>query len=98
MPEVAQLMPELAEGLGPMGKRRPIHEQYEHVLRMDQKMREVVHQIPAFMLREDAAEYSEIPWLGIARRSLAITAADKVSLYSRFERGEKKKEVSMTCN
>lgn len=75
---VALLMPELAEGLGPVSKRNPIQQQYNHVLRMDHKMRDTVRQIPAFLLREGATEQFNAPWLSIARRSLAITAADKV--------------------
>lgn len=69
----------MAEGLGPVTARKPLQQQYEHVLRMDQKMRDLVRQIPSFLLREDAALSSQVPWLSIARRSLAITAADKVS-------------------
>ena len=77
-------MPELAEGLGPLNKRKPLQQQYDHVLKMDQKMRETVRKIPSFMLREDNTEQSRIPWLSIARRSLAITAADKVCFDSSF--------------
>lgn len=35
---------------------------------------------PIFFLREDTNEQWNKPWLSIARRSLAITAADKVSI------------------
>lgn len=72
-------MPELAESLGAVRKRESLSEQYAHVLRIDQKMREIVLQIPPTLLREDAPGQHHTPWLGIARRSLAITAADKVS-------------------
>ncbi|KAL1303769.1 hypothetical protein AAFC00_007108 [Neodothiora populina] len=81
--QLALLMPELAEGLGPVKQRKPLQQQYEHVLRMDQKMREMVRQIPSFMLREDATDQSRAPWLSIARRSLAITAADKIIMIHR---------------
>jgi hypothetical protein len=72
-------MPELAESLGSERKRELPAEQYAHVLRIDQKMRNTICQIPPTLLREDAPGQHHLPWLGIARRSLAITAADKVS-------------------
>lgn len=76
---IAQLMPELANGMGPLNDRKPAHRQYEHVLRMDQKMRHAVRMIPSFLLRQDAVLEAQVPWLGIARQSLAITSAEKVS-------------------
>lgn len=81
--ELAALMPGLADGLGPMTKRKPRREQYEHVLRIDQKMRAIVNSIPPFLLRADQAKEAQIPWLGIARRSLAITAAEKIIMIHR---------------
>lgn len=80
---LAGLMPELSDGLGPVSNRKPLQQQYDHVLRMDQKMREMVRQIPSFLLREDVQEQSRIPWLSIARRSLAITAAEKIIMIHR---------------
>lgn len=81
--ELAALMPGLADGLGPMARRKPRREQYEHILRVDQKMRAIVNSIPPFLLRSDKAKESRIPWLGIARRSLAITAAEKIIMIHR---------------
>lgn len=77
---IADLMPELADGMGPLKDRKPVHKQYEHVLAMDQKMRKVVRAIPRFLLQENLQLESQIPWLGIARHSLAVTAAEKVHL------------------
>lgn len=71
-------MPELVDGFGPLKQRKTIEEQYEHVLRIDTRMREMARQIPTFLLREVTNEHLDKPWLSIARRSLAITAADKV--------------------
>lgn len=81
--ELAALMPGLADGLGPMNKRKPRREQYEHILQVDQKMRAIVNSIPPFLLRSDRAKEAQIPWLRIARRSLAITAAEKIIMIHR---------------
>ncbi|EXJ84212.1 hypothetical protein A1O3_04879 [Capronia epimyces CBS 606.96] len=80
---IARLMPELADGLGPLTNRKPVHEQYKHVLHMDQKMRQLVHNIPTFLLRKDQEQEGWLPWLGIARQSLAITAAEKIIMIHR---------------
>jgi hypothetical protein len=76
--QIAQIMPELADGLGPFKKRKSVREQYEHVLRMDQKMRQLVQKIPKFLLRQHQEHEARISWLCIARQSLAITSAEKV--------------------
>lgn len=81
---LAALMPGLVDGLGPMNRRKPTREQYEHILRVDQRMRTIVKNIPLFMLRPDIAKEAEIPWLTIARRSLAITAAEKIIMIHRL--------------
>ncbi|KAF4773729.1 serine carboxypeptidase [Colletotrichum scovillei] len=75
---IAQLMPELADGMGPLRAQKPAREQYAHVLRMDQKMREKVQSIPRFLLQKDELLEGQCVWLGVARQSLAITAAEKV--------------------
>lgn len=75
---IAKLMPDLVNGLGPLRDRKDLLEQYQHILRMDLKMRQVVSAIPGFLLRQDLMLESQVPWLGIARQSLAITAAEKV--------------------
>ncbi|EPS30788.1 hypothetical protein PDE_05740 [Penicillium oxalicum 114-2] len=81
--ELAALMPGLSDGLGPMNKRKSRREQYQHILQVDKKMRAVVKGIPSFLLRPDKAKESEIPWLSIVRRSLAITAAEKIIMIHR---------------
>lgn len=76
-------MPRLFDELGPIWNRKPVREQYQDVIRGDRDMRHLVGDIPSFLLRADLAEQMvDKPWLDIARRSLAITAAEKVSLYS----------------
>ncbi|KAJ5778518.1 hypothetical protein N7520_001764 [Penicillium odoratum] len=82
--DLAALMPGLVDGLGPMNRRKSYREQYEHILRVDQKMRTIVKNIPSFMLRPDPIKEAQIPWLTIARRSLAITAAEKIIMIHRL--------------
>ncbi|KAJ5929648.1 hypothetical protein N7454_006598 [Penicillium verhagenii] len=82
--DLAALMPGLVDGLGPMHRRKSYREQYEHILRVDQKMRAIVKGIPSFMLRPDPIKEAQIPWLTIARRSLAITAAEKIIMIHRL--------------
>jgi hypothetical protein len=77
---VATLVPRLFDELGPLWNRKPLREQYRDVIRGDRDMRHFVDEIPSFLLREDTTEQVlKKPWLDIARRSLAITAAEKVS-------------------
>jgi hypothetical protein len=80
---LAELMPGLVDGFGPMKARKPTRQQYEHILHIDQKMRTVVKSIPSFLLRPDKGKEKQILWLGIARRSLAITAAEKIIMIHR---------------
>ncbi|KXH43587.1 serine carboxypeptidase [Colletotrichum nymphaeae SA-01] len=80
---IAQLMPELADGMGPLRAQKPAREQYAHVLRMDQKMREKVQSIPRFLLQKDELLEGQCVWLGVARQSLAITAAEKIVMIHR---------------
>lgn len=80
---LARLVPELADGLGPLRARKPLHEQYDHILAMDHKMRQVVRAIPAFFLRQDPVLEAQVPWLAIARHSMAITAAEKIIMVHR---------------
>ncbi|KAJ5763264.1 hypothetical protein N7533_001945 [Penicillium manginii] len=80
---LAALMPDLCDGLGPMNKRKTTREQYERILQVDQQMRTIVQNIPSFLLRPDKPKEAQIPWLRIARRSLAITAAEKIIMVHR---------------
>lgn len=81
--EMAALMPDLHDGLGPMKQRKPLREQYEHILRIDARMRSAVRGFPVFLLRQDMQHEERLPWLGTARRSLAITAAEKIVMIHR---------------
>lgn len=80
---LAELVPELADGLGPLRARQPLHEQYKHILAMDHKMRQVVRAIPSYFLRQDPVLEAKVPWLAIARQSMAITAAEKIVMVHR---------------
>lgn len=82
--ELAALMPGLVDSLGPMNNRRPRREQYERILEIDQRMRKIVQNIPSFLLRPDPLKEARVSWLGIARRSLAITAAEKIIMIHRL--------------
>ncbi|KZF26689.1 hypothetical protein L228DRAFT_279860 [Xylona heveae TC161] len=79
---VAALMPELADGLAAL-RGKNLQEQYEHVIRLDHRMRKLVGEIPPFLLRENPGDGMWTPWLDIARRSLAITAAEKIIMIHR---------------
>ena len=64
-----------------MTKSTSEKEQYELVLRIDQQMRRVVSAIPSCLLHEQPEGIvGGNPWLNVARHSLTITAADKVSI------------------
>lgn len=81
--EMAALMPDLQDGLGPMKQRKPLRDQYGHILKVDDRMRAIVRNFPAFLLRQDIQHEARLPWLGTARRSLAITAAEKIIMIHR---------------
>ncbi|TPX18344.1 uncharacterized protein E0L32_011755 [Thyridium curvatum] len=81
--QLAVLMPELADGLGTAKQQLPLKQQYDHVLHMDRRVREVVNQFPPFFLKGDLEPEASIPWLQIARKSLAITAAEKIIMIHR---------------
>ncbi|PYI28707.1 hypothetical protein BP00DRAFT_350408 [Aspergillus indologenus CBS 114.80] len=81
--KIADLMPSLIDGLGTMGQPKPLRDQYAHVLLLDKRMRSVVKGFPRFLLQPDVEKELETPWLGIARRSLAITAAEKIIMIHR---------------
>lgn len=55
-----------------------ISDQYEHVVEIDKRLRQFVSTIPAILLREDSEHTIGTTWLGTARRTLALAAADKV--------------------
>ena len=55
-----------------------ISDQYEHVVEIDNRMRQFVGTIPPILLRKGSEQINEAVWLGTARRTLALAAADKV--------------------
>ncbi|ERS97611.1 hypothetical protein HMPREF1624_05782 [Sporothrix schenckii ATCC 58251] len=100
----ASLIPPLLDGLGPMGARKPPAEAYQHILACDRVMRANVAQIPEFLLRDDAAPAAtKTPWLALARRTLAISAAEKIImihrpvLYDSFQGGPAFRHTRTTC-
>ncbi|CAK7235490.1 hypothetical protein SBRCBS47491_009310 [Sporothrix bragantina] len=86
----ATLIPPLLDGLGAMGARKSPAEAYQHILACDRVMRANVSQIPEFLLRDDDSSRSSISnsnssikWLPLARRTLAISAAEKIIMIHR---------------
>ncbi|PCG94503.1 Hypothetical protein PENO1_078030 [Penicillium occitanis (nom. inval.)] len=81
---IAKLIPRRFDKLGPLWSRKPLIEQYRDVLLGDHDMRQVLGEIPTFLRRGDMTERTiDKPWLDLARRSLAITAAEKIILIHR---------------
>ncbi|GME38743.1 hypothetical protein GTA08_BOTSDO10511 [Neofusicoccum parvum] len=76
-------MPSLLDKLGPIRWREPTLEQYRTVIDFDHSMRQLVSNIPTFLLRDEGQGTPSPLWLSIARRSLAITAADKIIMIHR---------------
>ncbi|CAK7229803.1 hypothetical protein SCUCBS95973_007351 [Sporothrix curviconia] len=105
----ASLIPPLLDGLGAMGARKPLAEAYQHILACDRVMRANVAQIPAFLLRDDDAAPSSssasapVPWIALARRTLAISAAEKIimihrpALFDSFQGGPAFRHTRTTC-
>ncbi|KAL1887495.1 hypothetical protein Sste5346_010194 [Sporothrix stenoceras] len=99
----ASLIPPLLDGLGAMGARKPPAEAYQHILACDRVMRANVAQIPEFLLRDDASSTSNVPWLALARRTLAISAAEKIImihrpvLFDSFQGGPAFRHTRTTC-
>jgi len=83
----AMLMTPILDGLGPLTSRKPLPAIYEHILKCDQDMRLLVQQIPSFLLRDVELQEPEasltVPWIHTARRTLAISAADKIIMMHR---------------
>jgi hypothetical protein len=80
----AALIPPLLDGLGPMRARKTPLEIYEHILATDREMRSNVAKIPEFLLRDTSSgTENDLPWLPLARRTLAISAAEKIIMIHR---------------
>ncbi|TLD35489.1 hypothetical protein E2P81_ATG01792 [Venturia nashicola] len=97
MSKMSLCIPKLLDGIS---KSDDVTARYEHVINIDRQMRKVVTKIPSAILRDHGAAGRGPEWLTLARRTLAITAADKVSLetgkmrdlrHSNFEHGERPK-------
>lgn len=66
--------------LDELNGRTPDQTQHQLVIEKDQRLRKFVGDIPTFLLHPSPSIPDLFPWLGIARRSLAITTADKVNI------------------
>ena len=75
MINMAVLIPTLLDGLWNLQDNAS---RYEHVINMDRRMRSLVANIPSAILRSNGTVPYEPEWLPLARRTLAIAAADKV--------------------
>jgi hypothetical protein len=77
MARIAQLMPSLLEQMYIAGDDVT---KYQAVLEADRRMRQLMVALPGVVLRaQDPAMESKASWIHTARRTLAISAADKVS-------------------
>ncbi|KAH8195107.1 hypothetical protein TruAng_010727 [Truncatella angustata] len=81
--KMAALMPQMRDGLGPVQNQKSLQEQYMHILSIDKRMRDTVRAFPQYFLRQDPRQEALIPWLRVARRSLAITASEKIIMIHR---------------
>jgi hypothetical protein len=78
MAKIAQLMPSILEQ---MYIAVDDAAKYQAVLEADRRMRDLVGALPSVVLRaQDPDVESKTPWIPTARRTLAISAADKVCL------------------
>ncbi|KAL3472724.1 hypothetical protein BJX99DRAFT_262040 [Aspergillus californicus] len=83
MSRIALLLPDLLDGLC---SSIPTKEKYTLVMDIDRRMRAVVRSIPSGLLRsqsQNQSHGSEPPWIQLARRTLAISAADKILMIHR---------------
>ncbi|KAI9163565.1 nitrate assimilation regulatory protein nira [Paramyrothecium foliicola] len=79
----ATLMPPLLDGLGPLKKCRPLRDVYKHIISTDETLRNMISDVPVFLLHESPEDDPSHVWLPLARKSLAITAAVKIPLIHR---------------
>lgn len=81
MAKISMLIPGLIDGLFSLPS---LFERYEHVINVDRQMRALVSQIPTILLNKARDnDDSNPPWLDLARRTLAIAAADKIIMIHR---------------
>ncbi|CAI6336834.1 unnamed protein product [Periconia digitata] len=76
--KMALLIPALLDG-----PQQDVASRYQHVVDIDRKMRELVANIPRAILRDQNGTESTLEWLTLARRTLAIAAADKIIMIHR---------------
>ncbi|RDI84230.1 hypothetical protein Vi05172_g5654 [Venturia inaequalis] len=80
MSKMSLCIPKLLDGIS---KSEDVASRYEHVINVDRQMRKVVTKIPSAILRDHGAAGRGPEWLTLARRTLAITAADKILMIHR---------------
>lgn len=81
MAKISMLIPGLVDRLFSLPS---LFERYEHVINVDRQMRALVGQIPSILLNKSRDnDNSDPPWLDLARRTLAIAAADKIIMIHR---------------
>ncbi|KAI7379574.1 hypothetical protein KC336_g19163 [Hortaea werneckii] len=85
MSKIARLMPDILEGA--YATERDETAKYQQVILADRRMRELVATLPAVTLRRQvSSQEPQCSWIATARRTLAISAADKVSVNHPFPR------------
>ncbi|KAI1370208.1 hypothetical protein F4677DRAFT_458029 [Hypoxylon crocopeplum] len=80
--KMARIMPQLVDGAHRLSAQGP-DQQYQHVLSMDLRMRNLVSKIPPFFLRKTPEDPNWPPWVSWARQTLTISAADKIIMIHR---------------
>ncbi|OAG06575.1 uncharacterized protein CC84DRAFT_1053897, partial [Paraphaeosphaeria sporulosa] len=78
--KMAVLIPALLDG---PSAGDDVASRYEHVIAIDRQMRQLVAGIPTPLLRQSSSVASNPEWLTLARRTLAIAAADKIIMIHR---------------
>ncbi|KAI7262851.1 hypothetical protein KC345_g9324 [Hortaea werneckii] len=82
MSKIARLMPDILEGTYATEKDETA--KYQQVILADRRMRELVATLPTVTLRRQVASHEpQCPWIATARRTLAISAADKIIMIHR---------------
>lgn len=83
--QIARLMPRLLDGLGSSNTQTSLLEVYKHVISSDMAFRSLMQKVPSFLMRESQSPDEEAwpVWVPLARRSLAISAADKIIMIHR---------------
>lgn len=81
------LMPRLLDGIVSSASSPSLLDQYSLLLRVDQEMRDTISSFPTALLNHSytaaSADLNNMRWLPTARRTLAISAADKIIMIHR---------------